>query len=94
MEYDIYTVPNPEDNVTALAERMLSVTDLKKLIKEANGGNEHPVVEDIDIKDLRYMLDDLSYANCKIVLIGKDLLEREILDDQDMSKSNREKEML
>ena len=93
LDYTIYTVPDPEEYTIALAERMLSVTNPAKLVKEANANT---VVEDYDIKDLHRMLNDLSYENCKIVLMGNNILEREELDEQlgnPLSKIKKEKWM-
>ena len=79
LDYDIYTVPDQEENTVALAERMLSVTNPAKLIKDANTS---PVIEKYDIKDVCRMLNDFSYENCKILLTGKGILENEEIGKQ------------
>ena len=38
-----------------------------------------PVIEDYDVADIKKMIDDLSYENCKIILTAKSILDNEDL---------------
>ena len=53
---------------------MITTTNLAKLIKE---GNEWPVIEEVDLEDVKLIIDDLSFENCMICLCGKNILDKE-----------------
>ena len=90
LSYDIYTVPDAEENVCYLAGLMVDIHDPRKLLKKAAA---MPVVDDYDIKDIRQWLEEFSYENCKMILMGKGILSNsELLEKASKPISGVKKE--
>ena len=50
---------------------MFHCKDLSKIVRNTYKTN---IIDEIDLEDIKKMLEELNYLKCKIVLMGNDLL--------------------
>ena len=58
---------------------MIYVSDLSNLIKEVYS---KPIIDEIDMDDIKLLFDELRYDRCKMSLDGNDLFKK--ADDQEI----------
>jgi secreted Zn-dependent insulinase-like peptidase len=74
LSFKYFKVPDPMDNVQALADEMSFTTRPEKLLVDTYGD---AIVEEIDYSVIKEVLKHLSdFKNAKVVLSGKNILTK------------------
>ena len=89
LSYEIYKIPDPEEQTTALGQAMVHAIDLKNLVKDAQ---EETIFDEIDLDDIKQFVTEFSYERCYVILQGNDLLTRKDIElPSALSKTLKEK---
>ena len=85
--FDYFKVPDPLDNVQALADEMtylgLCPERYPKLLIDTY---EETIIEKIDMKQVVEIFDHLTYDNSKVMISGKRVLERPEFEGTDVKE--------
>ena len=77
--FDYYKVPDPLENVEAIADEMALLgrcpERYKKLLMDTY---EETLFENIDLDQIQGLLDYITYENAKIMISGKNILESDL----------------
>ena len=83
LNYDVYTPPDQEENTCMLAQAMFHTLDPSQIVKQVFSQR---VIDEVDLDDIKSLLNDMTYEKAKIVFIGNDLLTKTELLPKAISK--------
>ena len=69
LNFKLFNVPNPDKQTAALSRAMIYATSIEKVVRDVYEG---PVIDEIDLEDLKRFATEFSYERCNIVLARSD----------------------
>ena len=72
IKYDVYSSRPADEHLLEISQAMIWCDDITQVIKKTQ---ESTIIEGIDVNEIRAILRELNFDNCKISLCGNNLIE-------------------
>ena len=72
LKYDVYSSRPADEHSLEISQAMIWCDDLSQVIKKTQ---ESTIIEGIDVNEIRMILREMKFDNCKIALCGNNLIE-------------------